>query len=93
MANARFLVDIAKVAVEVNKDLNTGLVTKEEVERVARLVLQDKKMSDSLRSRVGELKQKAAPHITSCASLDPFLVELAKIDGRSIVDTFNQPTK
>lgn len=94
VANVRFLVDIAKVAVGVNREPNTGLVTKEEVERVARLVLQDKKVSISLRSRAGELKQKAALHTTSTASLDPLLVHLTEIDGHNVAETHStNPTE
>lgn len=57
MANVRFVLDIAKV-VDEDKEVTTGLVIEEEVERVATLVSQGE-MSNSLRSKIVELKQMA----------------------------------
>lgn len=68
MANVRFLVDITKVTIEV-KQVTTGLVTKE-VERVARLALQDQEMSNLLRSQIMELKQMVALCASSSTPLD-----------------------
>lgn len=89
MANVRFLVDITKVAIEV-KQVTTGLVTKE-MERVARLVLQDQEMSNLLRSQIMELKQMVALCASSSTPLDPFLAKLTKISGHNNAETLNLP--
>lgn len=75
----RFLVDIAKVAVEL-KEARPNFITKDEVERVVRLVLQQNAKSQSMQSRVGELKQHAIRHASSSTALDAFFAELTKID-------------
>lgn len=75
----RFLVDIAKVAVEL-KEARPNFITRDEVERVVRLVLQQNAKSQLMRSRVGELKQHAVRHASSSTALDAFFTELTKID-------------
>ncbi|KAG0601055.1 hypothetical protein M758_11G080500 [Ceratodon purpureus] len=69
--NARFLVDVAKVAVEFQRSEGQK-ITRREIERVVRLVMQQQE-GEALRSNIQSLKEAAARNASSVEGLKAFV--------------------